>query len=416
MRVCYLLPRLHLGGAGVVIGGCAANCTSIAMEFKRQGVEIELLAPMSDEARACLREHPLGAIVRPLPETGVGLMGKGIAAIRVLRRALADRARQRRFDVVHSHSGTYPYAWVPLAAKGSGSVRLHSLYCPLGARGGVYGRWWERPSLVRAVCHRLDRVVAVTDNVRRSIERAGVCPERIEAIPMCVDTQRFRPQEHAGPLRYFCGNGDSLRLLYVGNTSKEKGLLELIRAVKILSDEGVRAFLVAAVENQSGVKQYEAGHQAANRLIAESGLDRQVRFVGLVDRIEDLYAESDVLVIPWETSRGPSDYPMVALEAMAMGKCIVSTPVGGCPELLDHGGAGILAEGFSAVHLASAIRSMWASPQKRHTLVQAAARKAEELSLSVSAKRMISLYERLLKAKERCDGETRGCRRRLSAL
>ncbi|MBP8913002.1 MAG: glycosyltransferase family 4 protein, partial [Phycisphaerae bacterium] len=274
---------------------------------------------------------------------------------------------------------------------------------PLGARGGVYGRWWERPSLVRAVFTRLDRVVAVTDNVRQSIERIGVRPERIESIPMCVDTQRFRPEEHAGPLRYFCGNGDSLRLLYVGNASKEKGLFELIHAVKILNGEGVRTFLVAAIENQSGVKQYEAGHRDAVRLIAESGLDRQVHFVGLVDRIEDLYAESDVLVIPWETSRGPSDYPMVALEAMAMGKCVVATPVGGCPELLDHGRAGILAEGFSAGHLAAAIRSTSASPQRRHAVAQAAARRAKELSLSVSAKRMIALYERLLKAKERCD-------------
>lgn len=400
MRVCHLLPRLHLGGAGVVIGGCAANCTSIALELKRRGVEIELLAPMSDEARACLSKHPLAEIVRPLPETGVGLMGKGVSSIRVLRRALADRDRQLPFDVVHSHSGTYPYAMIPLAADASRSIRLHSLYCPLGARGGVYGKWWERPSLVRRLFRPLDRVVAVTDNIRRSLEQAGISAERIESIPMCVDTQRFQPRERVRTLRYFSENGDSLRLLYIGNTSREKGLNELLRSVRVLIDRGIRASLVAAIENQSGVKEYTAGYRSARELINELGIGMHVRFLGLVDRIEDLYAESDFLVIPWETSRGPSDYPMVALEAMAMGKCIVATPVGGCPELLDQGKAGILAEGFSAGDLASAIQFSHACEETLRRVKQAAVRKAGELSLHASAERMISLYDRLLKTKD----------------
>lgn len=400
MRVCYLLPRLHLGGAGVVVGGCAANCSSVAMELKRQGVEIELLAPVSAEAMTCLSGHGLAEIVRPLPETGTGLMSKGIGAIRVLRRALAARVRERRIDVVHSHSGTYPYAVLPLAADGRTTVRLHSLYCPLGAHGGVYSRWWERPVVAHMLFKRLDRVVAVTDNVRLSIERAGVSPERIESVPMCVDTQRFQPRERGTPLRYFSRNGDSLRLLYVGNASKEKGLVQLLRAVKRLVDERIGVSLVAAIENQSRVREYAAGHRLVKQLIAELGIDRHVHLLGVVDRIEDLYAESDFLVIPWETSRGPSDYPMVALEAMAMGKCVVATPVGGCPELLDYGRAGILTEDFSADSLALALRRSRGNPQGRHALERAAVRKAGELSLSASATRMIGLYERLLGARD----------------
>lgn len=83
-----------------------------------------------------------------------------------------------------------------------------------------------------------------------------------------------------------------------------------------------------------------------------------------------------------------------------MGKCVVATPVGGCPELLGRGKAGILTDGFSAGDLASAIRSLWNSLEKRRGIAQAAIGKAGELSLSVSAKRMISLYEQLLKMKE----------------
>ena len=403
LRVCYLLPRLHLGGAGVVVGGCATNCTAVALELKRQGVQMELLAPVSSEAMASLSAHPLAEIVRPLPEIGTRLMSKGISAIRVLRRALAGLVREKRVDVIHSHSGTYPYAIVPLAADPRTCVRLHSLYCPIGARGGVYSRWWERPALARALFRRLDGVVAVTSNVRQSLEKAGVAPGKIESIPMCVDTRRFRPRQPGGPFRYFTANGDSVRLLYVGNASKEKGLAELLRAVKMLIDQRIRVFLVAAIENQSRVREYSAGHRLAEQLIKELAIERHVRLLGLVDGIEDLYAESDFLVIPWETSRGPSDYPMVALEAMAMGKCVIATPVGGCSELLDEGRAGILTEDFSAGSLVTAIKSALDRPESCRMVERAAVRRAEELSLTASAARMISFYEHLLEAKGRRD-------------
>lgn len=44
LKVCYLLPRLLPGESGVVVGGCATNCISLALELRRQGVQIELLA------------------------------------------------------------------------------------------------------------------------------------------------------------------------------------------------------------------------------------------------------------------------------------------------------------------------------------------------------------------------------------
>jgi glycosyltransferase involved in cell wall biosynthesis len=190
-----------------------------------------------------------------------------------------------------------------------------------------------------------------------------------------------------------------VKLVFVGNSSKEKGLVELLHAVRALVDRGMPVFLVAAVENQSEIKEYTAGYNAACALVQTLGLDRRVRLLGMVDEIEALYAESDILVIPWKTSRGPSDYPMVALEAMAMGKCVVSTPVGGCPELLDGGTAGILAEGFSSEHIASAIEFAVNRPDLRKKIKQAAIERVRAFSVSASASQLIALYERLIRSK-----------------
>lgn len=399
LKVCYLLPRLLPTPSGAVVGGAAANCVSLALELNRQGVDVELLASVSDDGLAHLAGSPLSEILTPLPSCGGGLLGKGLGTVRSLRRGLKERLRETRFDVVHCHSGTFPYAAVPLVADRKTSVRLHSLYCPLGANGGVYGRWWEKMSAARLTFQRLDRVIAVTDNVRRSVQEAGLRAAKIESIPMCVDTQRFSPDAPCGPVKYFPGHNGDLRLLFVGNASKEKGLLELLQAVRLLREKAVPVSLVAAVENQCAIESNSAGLISANRFVSQSGLQGCVRFIGLVDSMAALYAEADVLVIPWNSTRGPSDYPMVALEAMAMGKCVVSTPVGGCPELLADGKAGLLTRDFSAESIASAIELGIRNPEMCSTIQDVAIERAQRFSVSTSVEHLLGLYRNLLEKK-----------------
>lgn len=399
LKVCYLLPRLLPGESGIVVGGCAANCISLALELRRQGVQMEILASVPEKHLESLSRHPVGEIVKPLPSIGTGLIGKGIGAIGVLRRSLKKRMRETHYDVVHSHSGTYPYAIVALAANRRTSVRFHSLYCPIGAKGGVYASWWEKPIAARLIFNKLDKIIAVTDNIRQSIEKAGVPPEKIESISMSVDTQRFHPMVPKEPGKYFPGKSKGARILFVGNTSKEKGLIELLQAMRILVQKGIPLFLVAAVENQSEISEYASRFDYIKRLITELGLTHSVQLLGLIDYIENLYAETDIVVIPWNTSRGPSDYPLVAMEAMAMRKCIVSTPVGGCPELLRDGKAGILTNDFSTESISSAIEFAVNHPEHRRRKGQAALEAANHFSLEKTGKRMINLYERLLKRK-----------------
>lgn len=400
LRICYLMPRLLPTPLGAVVGGSAANCVSLALELKRQGVDIELLASVSQEGMSHLADGPLAGIVTPVTGGGRGLVGRGLGTLHALRSGLKDRLKEKRFDIVHAHSGTYPYVIVPLAADRRTCVRLHSLYCPLGAKGGVYSNWWERGAVARLAFERLDRVIAVTENVRLSLENAGVRAEKIDLIRMCVDTQRFRPRSAGESPRYFTEDG-STRLLFVGNGSKEKGLLELLQAVRLLKDKGLRVSLIAAVENQCRTRANSTGYDLAQQFICQAHMEGSVRFVGLVPAIEDLYAQADLLVIPWNTTRGPSDYPMVALEAMAMGKCIVSTPAGGCPDLLQRGQAGILAAGFSPQDIAAAIACAIEDPAHRAEVEGHAMKRVRDLSVTNSANCLLALYERLLNSKAR---------------
>ena len=400
MKVCYLMPRLLPTPAGAVVGGAAVNCAALALELHRRDVEVELLACVPEDALAHVAKSPLSEILTPLRhDSDGGLLGKGLGTVRALRQGLKDRLRKTCFDVVHSHSGTYPYGIVPLVADRESSLRIHSLYCPLGANGGAYGNWWERARVGKLVLGRLDRVVAATENVQRSLERCWIPRHKVELNPMGVDTESFRPRGRPEEAKYFPGCSGAPRILFVGNASQEKGLLDLLAAVAILRDRKVPFSLVAAIENQSSIQEYSVGHDRALDFVRRCDLEKQVRFFGLVDSIADLYAESDVLIIPWKTTRGPSDYPMVVLEAMAMGNCIVSTPVGGCPDLLAGGQAGILAKGFSPVDIAAALERAIDDPSLRKRLSGAAREKVQQFSIGVSATRMIALYEELLQRK-----------------
>jgi len=105
------------------VGGSAVNCVSLALELKHQGADVELLAPVSEEGLGYLAGTPLSEIFKPLPTVGKGLIGKGFGTLHVLRRGLRDALKETHFDVVHSHSGTYPYAVVPLVADGGANDR-----------------------------------------------------------------------------------------------------------------------------------------------------------------------------------------------------------------------------------------------------------------------------------------------------
>jgi glycosyltransferase involved in cell wall biosynthesis len=305
---------------------------------------------------------------------------------------------------MHSHAGSFPYAVAPLAVKGKAAVRLHSLYCPLGAQEGFYSSWWERPFLARYVLHKLDKIVAVTRNVQRSLEKAGISPDKIHFVPMCVDTRRFHPRKPRRPSKYFPENSEGARVLYVGNGSKEKGLVELLHAVRMLIQRNRRVFLVATIENANDIEEYSLGANAARDLVKDLGIEEHVRFLGTVDSIEDLYADSDFMVLPWNTTRGPSDYPMAVLENMAMGKCTVSTPVGGCPELLRNGKAGILTTGFSPESLAQAMEHVISHPEARMATAEAALEISRSLSADACAEKMVDLYRSLLESKTSSEG------------
>jgi len=390
------MPRLPLGESGVLVGCTATNCVSLVRWMRYRNISIEIISPMLEENVKFLHNTSLVDIIKPIPIRQRGVIGTGLASLKKLRKTIKQRIQKNSYNVVHSHSGTYPYALAALAANRKKCVRLHSLYCPLGAKGGLFGSLWEQSFMARSVLKKLDTVIAVSSNVSRSIEAVGIGSEKIERVPICVDKERFAPRKPNGPARFFPAEAQGARILFVGNASIQKGLFELLQALHILNNKKVPFFLVGTIENENKIQEYTTRHKAAEKIIDELGLDKHVRLLGLVDSIEDIYAETDIVVIPWHTSHGPSDYPLSALEGMAMEKCIVSTPVGGCPDLLKNNKYGILADSFSPVSIAAALERAITEPSLQKKMAKAALEMSNEFSPEKTATHLIDIYKSLL--------------------
>jgi glycosyltransferase involved in cell wall biosynthesis len=133
----------------------------------------------------------------------------------------------------------------------------------------------------------------------------------------------------------------------------------------------------------------------------KSKLERQMSALNLQDRVHLLGQRSDIpeLLNAADVFVLSSDYegnPLAVLEAMAAGKPIISTAVGGVPELVE-GGCGLLVPPQDLETLAGAMRHMLESPKARRSMGEASARRAvERFDLRVMTEAYEDLYKRLV--------------------
>lgn len=398
LRIAFALPRLLPGRGGVVVGGSVNNAIALANSMRKSGIRVDIYAPVPFDLYNNIKAEMAASLTFPIiygqaPTLGVW---EGLRSIYRLLKSLRETGNE--YDVIHSHSGTFPYAMVPILLKNA-RVRIHSLYCPVGTSGGVYSRWWDKAWTARIILRKLDSAVAISDNIRNSLSNAGIQKNQIVTVPMCVDNTRYYPKKRPSETSYFSRKGTRTRLLFVGNASKEKGFIRLLDALAILRARGLQIDVVAALENANQVAGIENERENIERKLRTLDLTDCVRLYGVVKDITSLYAESDIVVLPWISTRGPSDIPMVALEALAMQRCVVASPMPGCQQLFDRGCGGILAEGYDPLSIAKALETAISSDARRLAVAQAGLKVVRKYSADAVSERMLNVYEDILRRK-----------------
>jgi glycosyltransferase involved in cell wall biosynthesis len=261
-------------------------------------------------------------------------------------RALATRLRAEfPFDVILA-AMAYP--------EGVVAARLADDFgCPLVTMvlGSDINELAERPELRESIRHglrRASRVVAVSHALRDRMVTLGVDAERIRVQHNGVDGERFQPRPAAECRARLKLPTDRRLVTYVGNLNPEKGAAVLVEALGKLHAAGRLDFDLALVGG--------GPLEAKLRTRAEAlGITEHVRLVGRRPHAEipDWIGAGDALCLPSFREGCPN----VVLEALAAGRPVAASEVGGVPELLNADN-GRLAPAGDADALADALRGV----------------------------------------------------------
>ena len=178
---------------------------------------------------------------------------------------------------------------------------------------------------------------------------------------------------------YSPGSNDDGYALYLGRLSKEKGIETLLKAHSKLGNEiGLKVAGSGPLE-----RELRQRYQHAEFLGYQTG-----------EEVKKTVATSTFVVVPSECYE---NCPMVVLEAMAMGKPVIGSRMGGIPEQIDDGRTGLLFEMANADELTEKMRLLAENPEMRKKMGVAARKKVEEeYSLGAHCTKLMKIYEELL--------------------
>jgi len=272
----------------------------------------------------------------PMDNQGSSVFNDAVLVSRLVSRYRSLRPKAAfHFTIKNNVYGTWAarLAGVPAVnnVSGLGTAFIHKGIVPMVVRA-LYRL--SQPLAYRVFCQNEEDYLLLTESGLVPAGRLGLLPGS------GVDLKRFRPDlrvQHAGPFRF----------LYAGRMLADKGLFELLGAVSRLHQDGASCELwmcgFAGVENVSAITE-----EQLNAWAVRPG----VRWLGPSDRMEDVYAEVDCVVLPSYRE----GMPRSLLEAGAMELPVVATNVPGCRTIVTDGVNGLLCEArdVDALYLAMA--------------------------------------------------------------
>jgi len=360
------LKVLHVLDHSVPLhSGYAFRTLAILREQRKLGWRtLQVTTPKQGASAADEEEVEGFTFLRTRHDGRGGLVGQMHATARRLEDAIA------RFepDLIHCHS---PILTALPGLRAARRARLPLVY-------EVRATWEDaavdhgttRPGSLRYrvskaletfVLKRADHVTTICDGLRREIRSRGIDEDSITVIPNAVDIERFERIDGVDPgARADLGLGDSLAVGFIGSFYGYEGLDLLLEAVGLAAARGrdVRAVLVGGGPDEEKLR-------ARAR---DLGIDERVRFVGRVghDEVQRYYRALDALVYPRRrTKLTDTVTPLKPLEAMAQGKLVLASDVGGHRELVRDGQTGLLFAADDVGALAASLERLIDEPHLR---------------------------------------------------
>ncbi len=339
MNICFIGTDIGPSMSGTFVRGHVSNIVRLSKVLTKMGHNVQIITNKPSFTNSALYEKWMNyAKVSYFPTMFPSLKENGPEfAIKALSKIISDR--QKPFDVVNVHSGFPALAILSaLSKKFTNFKTVHTLYSPFDY--AINNSLLDRlvlDSITRSSFSSLDKVVAVSENVRRSLISRHLDEDKIEMIPPAISEEFLRPRLKSQNMRLILEIDENAPVItYMGGFEKSKGLTMLVQIIETVVPKIPEAVFVIALNRHSNDQALRIFEMTQKK----HGFSKNVRVIGITDRIADILSIGDVFVAPYLHTMGVADNPLAIFEAMAVGKVVVAFDVGGISEMLA-GGRGI---------------------------------------------------------------------------
>jgi len=381
LNICMITPSLY----PITIGGPSNVTFYLARELNRCGLTLKIIYEVSrvDQTQISLLRNIIGT------EDGTELIPLQLTSERLARIVLMPSVfrliveKMRDIDIVHFQ--TYPDA-LPYSSM-LALIKARHIPCVLSYHGSTLLKI-KRPGETRTLPESLrlsyilltkklfDAVIVPSISMAQRTELEGFKGEKIRAIPNGVDINKFQGIQ---PMKL---DGEPA-ILWVGYSEWDKGVDIALRTMKFVLH-------VIPTARLHFVGPYHSGfHDELKR----EGLESVMRVHGCIlpSKMPSYYAGADICINPsrWES------FSLTMLEAMAAGKPVVASRVGGMKELINDEVNGLLVRP-EAKSFSEAIVRLCNDIDLRTRIAQNAVKRAEEFSWSSIVSHYLRLYAELV--------------------
>jgi len=236
-----------------------------------------------------------------------------------------------------------------------------------------------------------DAFASLSREQTNEFKTCGVSDEQIVVIPQSVRTDLFQPPspEEKLSLREKLGlPKNEVIVIYTGRLVSYKGLPLLLEAWRTIHEKYPGARLIAA--GAGGVDVFNCEDEV-KQYAKENNLNDCVTFTGAVNNVDEYLKASDIYALPTQNEA----FPLALLEGMACGLAVISTPVGGIPDIVKHEKNGLMVKPGSEEELRAALLRLMADKPLREQLGEAGLKTAREnYAREIVTRKYLELFEK----------------------
>ncbi len=350
----------------------------VAQNLRDAGVDVVIIPIRRPYA---FRRRWLATVLSPFTKMGNVLGGFVVPALRYTL-----FLRRRNIDLVNlNNSITRNHPWMVAAMLARIPCVTHEM--------GINRRY---STLSRFLGRRLKAVISLSHAIHSAMKSAGADLPNVTVVHCGIDVARYKQIEAPDELRRKHGIKEGVPIIgVVGNLRVWKGQETIVRATALLRREHPDICCLLVGGQTSADLPYVERLKA---IATELDVAANVVFTGFQSNSIDYMRLMDVVA---HTSTSPEPFGIVTLEAMSLGKPLVSTTIGGPAEVVVDGVSGLLVDPGKPELLARAIESLLNDPRAASAMGERGRQRLHaEFTLDKSLKRTVDIYQRILHRRE----------------